>query len=145
MYILHNAQLSMSAAAGKDSFSFDYNVAWVDTDALGIMHFSNYFRLCERTEQLFFESRGLYESGDVFLPRVHASCDYLYPLKFRQKAKVKLSISEIGNRHVTFDYSIVNESEGKISAKCKIIVASVDKNMKPLKISSDIVKRLKGE
>lgn len=132
----------MPAIAKKDCFSFDYNVAWVDTDALGIMHFSNYFRLCERTEQLYFESRGLYESEKVVLPRVHASCDYLYPLKFRQRAKVKLSISEIGNRHVTFDYSIINESEGKLSAKCRIIAASVDKNMKPVKIGSDIVKRL---
>lgn len=135
----------MPTKVGKNSFNFDYEVAWVDTDALGIMHFSNYFRLCERAEQLYFESKGLYENGKVFLPRVHASCDFLYPLRFRQKAKVKLSISEIGNRHVTFDYSVINESEGKLSAKCKIIAASVDKNMKPVEIDDDIIKRLKEE
>ncbi len=133
----------MTDSNDKNHFSMEYVVAWVDTDALGIVHFSNYFRLCERTEQLFFESKGLYGRNKVFLPRVHASCDYLYPMRFRQRARVEMSLKEVGKRSLTFEYTIVNESEGKVSAKCRIVVASVEENMRPVEIDEDMKKSLR--
>ncbi len=122
-------------------FIFSYNVPWVDTDALGIVHFSNYLRLCERTEQELFNSLNLGKE-EIFLPRVHAECDYSYPLKFNQKAKVIMHIKEIGRRHITFDYEIWNDDEDRLSAHCKIVVVPVDGNMNPVNLNENIIKKL---
>lgn len=124
-------------------FVFEYKIPWVETDALGIVHFSNYFRLCERTEQELFNSLKL-DDEDVYLPRVHAKCDYRYPLKFNQDAKVSMSIHEIGKRHITLDYEIWNMSEDKLSAHCSIVVVPVDRNMNPTPLRETLVEKLKS-
>lgn len=123
-------------------FEFKYRVAWVDTDALGIMHFSNYFRLCERTEQEFMNSIGL-EDEETFLPRVDAKCTFKYPLRFNEVTSVAMKVKEIGNSHLTFSYEIYNESSAKLSAICEIVVVSVDKNMNKKKLDERIVKKLR--
>ncbi len=63
-----------------------YRVYWSETDAAIMMHFSNFFRICERAEEDFLESMGLKgpvgERGSrIILPRVHAECDYFTPLR----------------------------------------------------------------
>lgn len=123
-------------------FIFNYRVPWVDTDALGIVHFSNYFRLCERTEQELFNSLKLDEK--IFLPRVHAKCDFRYPLRFNQETKVSMSIHEIGDRHITFNYEIWNVSDNRLSAQCSIVVVPVDKNMNPAPLNENVVKKLEA-
>ncbi len=144
MYIIWNATLPMAPKDAKDPFEYEYEVAWVDTDAMGIMHFSNYFRLCERAEQYFLGSKDLKGEG-IFLPRVNATCDYTYPLRFRHKARVEVSIKEIGKRHITFVYSIFNQTAGKLSAKCSIVVVSVNANMEPIVLEDKIVEKLKAK
>ncbi len=123
-------------------FNFKYRIAWVDTDALGIMHFSNYFRLCERTEQEFMNSLGV-EDGETFLPRVDAKCSFKSPLRFNEVASVSLGVKEIGNSHLTFSYEIYNESSSKLSAKCEIVVVSVDRDMRKKKLDEKIVEKLR--
>ncbi|MCL4446989.1 MAG: thioesterase family protein [Thermoplasmatales archaeon] len=132
----------MVLRADKNPFNYEYVISWADTDALGIMHFSNYFRLCERAEQFYFDSKKLSENTTLFLPRVHSSCDFSYPLRFKQKARVELVLKEIGNRHMSFDFSIMNESEHRLSARCQIVVASVNEKMEPTNIGEEIVRKL---
>ncbi len=124
------------------NFIFEYRIPWVETDALGIVHFSNYFRLCERTEQEFFNYLNL-NDREIYLPRVHAKCDYKHSLKFNQTARVKLSIQEIGKRHITLDYEIWNVDDDIISAHCTIIVVPVDKEMKPVNMDEYLLDKLK--
>jgi acyl-CoA thioester hydrolase len=131
----------MSRKSTKKPFSYEYVVSWADTDALGIMHFSNYFRLCERAEQFFFESRKL-KDDRIFLPRVHASCNFKSPLRFRDVAKVSVKIKEVGKRHLTMDYSIENLSTKKLSAECQIVVVAVDEKLNPAHIDQDMIKKL---
>ncbi len=40
-------------------FSIRYRVWWSETDAALMMHFSNFFRVCERTEEEFLASLGV--------------------------------------------------------------------------------------
>lgn len=123
-------------------FQFKYRVAWVDTDALGIMHFSNYFRLCERTEQELMNSLGL-EDDETFLPRVDAHCTYKSPLKFNDPVTVYMWVKEIGKSHITFSYEIVNDLHGKVAAQCQIVVVPVDANMKKSTLKEEITEKLR--
>src|SRR4051812_33488771 len=63
-------------------------VQFSDTDMAGIMHFANFFRFMERAEHAFFRSLGFSVMDSqvpreerVGWPRIHASCDYIAPLR----------------------------------------------------------------
>ncbi|MEM3325578.1 MAG: thioesterase family protein, partial [Thermoplasmata archaeon] len=85
-------------------FEYRYRVAWVDTDALGVMHFSNYFRICERTEEEFMNSIGLSFdiSKNISLPRVKAECSYKSPLMYNDTAVITMKVQEIGKKHLKY-------------------------------------------
>ena len=74
-------------------FSVTRKVEFAETDMAGIMHFSNFFRYMEVAEHAFFRSLGFSivteKSGhDVGWPRVHASCDYMRPLRFEDDVEI---------------------------------------------------------
>lgn len=114
-------------------FSRKYRVPWADTDAAKVVHFSNYFRYCEKVEEEFFNSLGLdfkevSEKYNIWFPRVSASCKYNWPLRFNQKFRVDLDDLIIGDKSIKFIYKIWNLDENKLSAECEITVvtASID-------------------
>ncbi len=114
-------------------FTYEFRIPWVDTDAAGVVHFSNYFRYCEKVEEEFLNSIGLsYDrqggDDDVWYPRINASCSYKWPLRFNQTAKIELYIKEFGNKHVTYYFKIHNVNENKIAAECTIVVVSASKS-----------------
>jgi acyl-CoA thioester hydrolase len=74
-------------------------VEFSETDMAGIVHFSNFFRYMETAEHAFFRSLG----GSVVmpefdpplgLPRVHAECDYLHPLRFEDEIEIQMFVTE---------------------------------------------------
>ena len=74
-------------------------VEFSDTDMAGIVHYSNFFRYMETAEHGFFRSLGYSVVTDktdppIGLPRVHAECDYLRPLRFEDEVEIHLLVSE---------------------------------------------------
>ena len=73
----------------KPLLSARYRVHWSETDAAGIMHFSNFFRVIERCEEDLLASLGLMDRivghgiPPIVLPRVRAECWYQGPSKAR--------------------------------------------------------------
>lgn len=126
-------------------FNFRYRVAWVDTDALGVVHFSNYFRICEKTEEEFMNSLNIpFDSTrQISLPRVKAECNYKYPLKYNNIAKITLTVKEVGKKHIKYEYQIFNETDNKLSAVCEIVVVAIDSSFKPIPIPEKLIETLK--
>lgn len=85
-------------------FSLRRRVEFADTDAAGLMHFSNFFRFMEATEHAFHRSLGLSfhdfrpgtDAAPIGWPRVHAAADYKLPLHFGDDVEVELLIEKIG-------------------------------------------------
>ncbi|HOA62296.1 MAG: acyl-CoA thioesterase [Verrucomicrobia bacterium] len=72
-------------------------VEFSETDAAGIVHFSNFFRYMESAEHAFFRSLGYSIMMRRFdpplgFPRVHVSCDYRSPLRFEDLVEVHLLV-----------------------------------------------------
>jgi YbgC/YbaW family acyl-CoA thioester hydrolase len=74
-------------------------VEFHETDLAGIVHFSNFFRYMETVEGAFYRSfgqsvllRGF--QAPMGLPRVHADCDYLRPLRFEDVVEMHLLVKE---------------------------------------------------
>ncbi|MHC5029217.1 MAG: acyl-CoA thioesterase [Planctomycetota bacterium] len=86
-------------------------VEFAETDMAGIMHFSNYFRFMEATEHDFFRTLGVsVHSGadaDVMRgwARVHAECTYARPLRYEDVVEVRLLVSDVKPRAITYAFS----------------------------------------
>jgi YbgC/YbaW family acyl-CoA thioester hydrolase len=84
-------------------------VEFSDTDMAGIMHFSNFFLFMEAAETAFLRSLGfsvaLSRGGlDLCLPRVHAECDYLAPLRFEDEVLIHLVVEKKGAHSLTYTF-----------------------------------------
>jgi YbgC/YbaW family acyl-CoA thioester hydrolase len=90
-------------------FKLTRRVEFSDTDMEGIMHFSNFFRFMETAEHAFLRSLGysavLSRNGlELCLPRVHAECDYLAPLRFEDEVLIHLLVERKGERSLTYQF-----------------------------------------
>jgi len=114
-------------------FQLTRRVEFSETDMAGIMHFSNFFRFMESAEHAFFRSLGfsvvLSRAGfDVHLPRVHAECDYLAPVRFEDELLVHLLVQKKGSRSLTylFRFYRTTDSQRQEVARGRLVVVSTE-------------------
>lgn len=90
-------------------FTMTRTVAFSETDAAGIVHFSNFFRYMEDAEHAFLRSLGLSvhrdQGGDMTgFPRVSAQCDYRKPLRFEDELTITVTVATKTDKSVTYDF-----------------------------------------
>ncbi len=110
-------------------FKLTRRVEFADTDMAGIMHFSRFFAFMEAAESALFRSLGysvvLSRSGlAVCLPRVHAECDYLSPLRFEDEVLVHLLVEKKTSRSLTYQFRFrrLNGSAPQEAARGRLTV-----------------------
>lgn len=109
-------------------------VQFSDTDMAGIMHFANFFRFMERAEHAFFRSLGFsvmdgqVPKGErVGWPRVHASCDYLSPLRFEEEVDIEVLVEQVRTRSLRYVFR-VRKLDGTLAAEGRIAIVCVRKD-----------------
>src|SRR5215471_17986621 len=122
-------------------------VASAETDAAGIVHFSNYFRYFEDAEHALWREVGLSihpERSEIGWPRVSASCEFHRALRFEQEFEIRVAIAEMTSRTIRYEGTIMRNGDRVASATWKI--ACVDKlpdgGMKSTNIPADVLHRL---
>ena len=95
-------------------FELIREVRLVDTDSTGFAHFSSYVRMMEETEYAFLRSRGLRvvlydERGTMGFPRLHVSISIFAPVSFGEQVLVKLKLTELDGKQVTYCFDICNQ------------------------------------
>lgn len=131
-------------------------VQFSETDMAGIVHFSNFFRYMERVEHAFFRSLGFSVVDPVHVgeervgwPRVHASCDYMAPLKFEDEFECELLVEEVRNKVIRYlirfwrQEDRVLAAEGRITAACVRREASTGK-LKAVEIPARIRQKIEA-
>jgi YbgC/YbaW family acyl-CoA thioester hydrolase len=109
-------------------------VEFSDTDMAGIVHFSAFFRFMEAAEHAFFRSLGLSIHTTVpellGWPRVHADCDFLYPLRFEDSVEVRLLVREKREKSIgySFIFRKLNEQPQREVARGRLAVACVKRD-----------------
>jgi YbgC/YbaW family acyl-CoA thioester hydrolase len=110
------------------AFEFHYRrfVAWQDTDAAGIIHFTNYFRYMEEAETQFQLSLGgefleAVRQG-IYCLRVSVSCDFLKPVTFGDEIDIHLWVRKKGRSSIGYEMSFRHSGEevarGRLTAVC---------------------------
>ena len=115
-------------------FEITERVQFSETDMAGIVHFSNFFRYMERVEHAFFRSMGMsivdpVDHGDerVGWPRVHASCDFMAPLKFEEEFRIELLVEEVRSKVIRYLIRLWHLN-GTLAGEGRLIVACVKKD-----------------
>ena len=103
------------------TFKQVFRVRWVDTDAAGVMHYSNYFRRFEACEEEFYRSMGLsfktiFEKYGIGLPRVEAHCTYKSSCHFDDTVEITLEVGEIAEKTITYNFQVLLEDGNKLAA-----------------------------
>jgi YbgC/YbaW family acyl-CoA thioester hydrolase len=118
-----------------------------DTDAAQVVHFSNYFRFFEKTEEFYrhlgFSFNNFVEKG-IWIPRVEAFCQYEKSAKFNDLFEVELTIEELKEKSVKYGFKIFNKETAVLLAKGYVVVVATEKQTeKATKIPKDILEKLK--
>src|SRR6266849_4638537 len=84
-------------------------VEFAETDMVGMVHYSNFFRYMEAAEHGFFRSLGLsvvtrQVDPPVGWPRVHARCDYKQPLRFEDEVEIQMLVSEKKSKSLSYEF-----------------------------------------
>ena len=131
------------------SFKTSFRVAWADTDAAQVVHFSNYFRFFERTEEEFYRNLG-FSFNDIaakglWFPRVSTFCQYHKPARFNDLLEAELAIEELKEKSVKYGFRVFNKDSGVLLAEGYVVVVAADKQTgRATQIPREIVEKLKA-
>lgn len=104
------------------SITIKHRVEFYETDMAGIVHFSNYFRWMESAETQLFHTLGIpiaKRENDIISgwPKVETSCTFTTPLRFQDEVEILLTIKEIKNHSICYNFHFYkNENGRKIEA-----------------------------
>ena len=91
-------------------FELSFQVDYVDTDAMGIVHHGRYCRYFERARVRWLEDQGLsykeMEEQGFALPLRRLNVEYLKPLRFDDKARIRLTVANATRSRMTLKYEI---------------------------------------
>ena len=102
-------------------------VQFPETDASGIVHFTNFFKYVEEAEHAMWRSVGLTiqerQQSGVGWPRVAASFEFKKPLRFEDEFDVHLRVAEKTKK--TFRYAAELRKDGEVLAVGSLTIICV--------------------
>jgi acyl-CoA thioester hydrolase len=129
-------------------FKSKFRVVWADTDAAGVVHYSNYFRFFERAEEEFYRSLNFsftdIAKKGLWFPRVEAFCQYKKPAKFDDLLQVELAVGELKQKSMKISFRILNSETSVLLATGHVIIVVADKHTgKSTQMPADIAEKLR--
>ncbi len=127
-------------------------VRFGDTDPYGVVYFASYFRYCHQGIEEFLDHFGL-PPHEVFknraegfgLPIVSASCDFLKPVSYGEKLRLRVSLSRIGEKSLTFDFRFYRPGEQDLVAGGHATMVAIGADWRSISIPERIRKAVCGE
>ena len=135
--------------APRNAFKARYRIPLSDTDYLQVMHYTNYFRYCERAQQELLEEIGysystLIHRYGLFIPTVESYGSLKAPVRLDNVIEVYVWVEEIGRKHIKWRYIIYNLTSGRVVAECYTTSVCTDTTlMEAVELPSDLRERLK--
>ena len=107
-------------------FVYRRRVQFPETDASGIVHFTNFFKYVEEAEHGLWRAAGItiaQRNGDIGWPRVAASFELKKPLRFEDEFDVHIRIAEKTKK--TIRYSAELKKDGEVLAVGSLTIICV--------------------
>ena len=107
-------------------FVYRRRVQFPETDASGIVHFTNFFKYVEEAEHAMWRAAGVsintHDRG-IGWPRVAASFEFRKPLRFEDEFDVHLSVAAKTSK--TIRYTAVLKKDGEVHAEGSLTIICV--------------------
>lgn len=111
-----------------------FRVRYVETDAMGIVHHSNYIIFFETGRSHYARERGMpysdFEKGGLLLMVTDVHARYAKPAVYDQLITIRCWITEMKSRALTFTYEIVDAESKEILVTGETKHICVDKTGK---------------
>jgi 1,4-dihydroxy-2-naphthoyl-CoA hydrolase len=114
-----------------------------DTDAAGILFFTNQLVFAHETYEKFMEDidcslARVFEQCSYHIPLVHAEADYAKPVTVGDEIDVEMTVANIGKTSFTLDYSLTG-TDGAEIGRCRTVHVTVGKSdMKKIPLPTEI-------
>jgi YbgC/YbaW family acyl-CoA thioester hydrolase len=123
-------------------------VAFSETDAAGLVHFTYFFRYFEDAEHALWRQAGLSIHADdspIGWPRISAACEFRRPLKFEDEFEVRVEIIEMTTRTIKYSGEVFRDGERIATGEWKIacVTKLADGTLRATDMPSDVAERLK--
>lgn len=112
-------------------FIYQTKIKLHETDAAGILFFSNQFKIIHDAYESLLESIGygfaeLLRNQDFFLPIVHSESDFKMPLFVGDVIEIQITVEKVGQTSFTFTYKLLNAKQ-EVAGTANTVHVTVDK------------------
>ena len=119
-----------------------------ETDAAGLLFFSNQFKIIHDAYELWMESLGLgfaelLKNKDYFFPIVHAESDFKSPLFVGDPIEIHVTLDNVGQTSFTLGFKILNTKHDVVGTAQTVHVAVDKKKHQKIPLPKEI--RTKAE
>ncbi|HSX03760.1 MAG TPA: thioesterase family protein [Rhabdochlamydiaceae bacterium] len=126
-------------------FKYKRTIRLSETDATGVIYFSELLKLGLETFEAFLADEGftlstMIEKTDFLMPIVHAEADFSGPLKVGDQVDIELKLARLGTS--SFTLSSILFLEGKEMGKTSIVHVTVSKITRKSIPIPDLIKDL---
>lgn len=115
-----------------------HKVQYYETDAMQIVHHSNYIRWMEEARLDYLEQVNLgydkIEARGMMIPVLHASCDYRQAVRFGETVIIDTRITGFNGLKFQVAYEIFNEDRSILHAAGKTEHCFLDQNFRPVRL-----------
>ncbi|MCB9771859.1 MAG: acyl-CoA thioesterase [Candidatus Omnitrophica bacterium] len=128
-------------------FTYKTTIKLHETDAAGLLFFSQQFKLIHDAYEELLDSRGIgfsvmLREKSYFLPIVHAESDYKKPLFVGDRLTIKVSVSHIGETSFSFSYQLLKNSNILVGTAKTVHVTISKKTGKKIPLPKEMRKAL---
>ena len=129
----------------SNEFIHEVKVYYEDTDAGGVVYYSNYLKFLERARTEMINSIGLsnkklLEDHKTLIIVKSCNIEYLSPSKLEDKLQVHSSIESFNKASFVIIQNIKKDDNLIVKAKLKLV--TVNQEGKPIKVPSALEKQL---
>lgn len=126
------------------STSVRRRLAWMDTDAAGIWHYSTVIRLAEEAETELHRRLGIQHVTWGASPRVRVEFDFTTPVSFDEEVTTTITVAAVGRTSVT--YAVELTVDERPVATGSIVTVLIDRDTGEAKeLPPDLRMALGGE
>lgn len=118
--------------------SIAFRVRYSETDAMGYVHHSNYFRYFEMGRTELMRKMGLsyreFEEKGYRLPVIETYCKYIKPAYYDDFLELETRVGFIKRASMKFEYILVRKEDGEKIAESYTLHACTDEKGRVVKI-----------
>jgi len=128
-------------------FTYQTKIKLHETDAAGLLFFSNQFKIIHDAYEGLLEHIGfgfaqLIREGKFFLPIVHSESDFKLPLFVGDLIEIHVLVEKVGKTSFTLFYKLLDTSQNVVGTAQTVHVTINSEKHKKIPLPSDLRSKL---